>query len=495
METRVDPPHALRRHGGDVAMRRVALASVEASGSQVDGQLPAPIESASDHNEMVAQHAAELAIRLQKEQEQLDRREAMLNAQEAQIENKLRQARLWLEERQRELDAREAALGLAAANPSEGVSPTMRPEAHEVEARQRELDARQAELYKQAEQVTAQLAELAEREETHALQQSRLSERAAELATRSERLALERQQLTAQERLLIQQQSAMDSRCEMLDERDAEFKLREQQLAFRHQEIEAALARFEKLGVCQQRMEEISEQVQQYTARAHYLDRAEQMLAEEHDSLIARRQHLEDDHRAAEERLRDAWRQLNEEREDHSTSVAKAKKELERREAELDQRDESLQQLRVELEETQREVLEMRLATEETWAQLTGALAPAALSSSIAQTRTKLADLFAHQLRELADRRAELQRLREELAREHSHFEEHRSEMQAWVRRREQEMETQAERLIAREQELDRQQAQYDALEGRWTLERDDYRGQIRRMMAELRAGTVLQAA
>ena len=67
--------------------------------------------------------------------------------------------------------------------------------------------------------------------------------------------------------------------------------------------------------------------------------------------------------------------------------------------------------------------------------------------------------------------------------------------MQAWVRRREREMESQAERLIAREQELDRQQAQFDSLEARWSLERDGYRSQIRRLMAELRAGTLPQAA
>src|SRR5690606_17264099 len=116
------------------------------------------------------------------------------------------------------------------------------------------------------------------------------------------------------------------------------------------------------------------------------------------------------------QRLADGWRQLNEEREQHLAASNKLKKQLDRREAELDQRDESLQQLRVELEQTQREVLEMRLATEETWAQLTGALTPANLSRSISHTRAQLSDHFQHQLQEIADRRTELDRLREELA-------------------------------------------------------------------------------
>src|SRR5690606_27060038 len=114
----------------------------------------------------------ELAGRLQSEQEQLDRRLAMLNSQEAQIENKLRQARLWLEERHRELDAREAALGAAeAGSPEASTTPSLPVE---IEARQRELDARQAELYKQAEELTELRAEVAQREEGLALQQSRI---------------------------------------------------------------------------------------------------------------------------------------------------------------------------------------------------------------------------------------------------------------------------------------------------------------------------------
>ena len=47
--------------------------------------------------------------------------------------------------------------------------------------------------------------------------------------------------------------------------------------------------------------------------------------------------------------------------------------QLEQREAEIDAREHALGQLQAELRTTQREVLEMRLATEETWAQLSGA--------------------------------------------------------------------------------------------------------------------------
>ena len=63
---------------------------------------------------------------------------------------------------------------------------------------------------------------------------------------------------------------------------------------------------------------------------------------------------------------------------------------------------------RRELRTTQREVLEMRLATEETWAQLSGALAPASLTRSISQVRAKLADHYRVTLDEMAARSEQL---------------------------------------------------------------------------------------
>jgi len=45
----------------------------------------------------------------------------------------------------------------------------------------------------------------------------------------------------------------------------------------------------------------------------------------------------------------------------------------------------------------------MRLATEETWAQLTGVLAPATLTRSIAKVRAQLADQYRHATQQIAD--------------------------------------------------------------------------------------------
>ena len=57
----------------------------------------------------------------------------------------------------------------------------------------------------------------------------------------------------------------------------------------------------------------------------------------------------------------------------------------------------------------------MRLATEETWAQLAGALAPASLTRSISQVRAKLADHYRDVLAELAQRSEQLEAVRRDL--------------------------------------------------------------------------------
>jgi len=89
--------------------------------------------------------------------------------------------------------------------------------------------------------------------------------------------------------------------------------------------------------------------------------------------------------------------------------------QLDQREAEIDARENALGQLQAELRTTQREVLEMRLATEETWAQLSGALAPASLTRSISQVRANVADHYRVTLDELAQRSTQLEAVRRDL--------------------------------------------------------------------------------
>ena len=88
-----------------------------------------------------------------------------------------------------------------------------------------------------------------------------------------------------------------------------------------------------------------------------------------------------------------------------------------------------------------------------------------------------------------------MERFRSDLSEEFAQLQTRRSEFQQWQRRREKEIEQQASRLIAREQELDRQQMHFEAQESKWRLERDDYRAEIRTLLTQLRKGMLDAAA
>ena len=141
-----------------------------------------------------------------------------------------------------------------------------------------------------------------------------------------------------------------------------------------------------------------------------------------------------------------------------------------------------------ELRGTERETLEMRLAIEETWQQLAGALSPASLTRSISIVRAKLADHYRQTLEQIGRQSEQLEAVRRDLGQQLTAIESQRQELQAWAERRHGDIEEQAARLVAREQELDRQQLHFEQMESRWQLERIDYQSEIRRLLAALRS-------
>jgi hypothetical protein len=77
--------------------------------------------------------------------------------------------------------------------------------------------------------------------------------------------------------------------------------------------------------------------------------------------------------------------------------------------------------------------------------------------------------------------------VRQDLARQLEAIEAQRQELGAWAERRHSDIEDQAARLVAREQELDRQQQHYEQMESQWCIERTDYQAEIRRLLATIR--------
>jgi hypothetical protein len=531
--------HAVKPHEGAASQtgatqRQPDLALVESDeiGEDIFGQL---LEGTAP--EALARQAVDLACRLKTQLTDIDRRQAQANAQEAEFESRIRNARLWFDQRESELDEREEELiqrdaeirqqaapsehALDEANIAERAqqlelleakttklqtelefaqaqlqeklndleiqSALAQSKQNELDAarqafeqRHRELDEREAAGYRQLEQntlekiaiqertekITATSQEITHRQEELCEWETRLGERASE--TEFQRADLERQQQT----FALQQ---------------SEYEEQLRQLKFRGQEIKTAIQRYERLGITEQKMIELQRQANEFDMRDAYLSRAESLLAEQQVQFADRERQLEQQELAFENQVTRARRVSQEEQTQAAHLFEQRDSKLNQREAELEQRQAALEQLQEELRATQREVLEMRLATEETWLQLQGALAPATLSRSISQVRTRLADHFQLATEELQTRRHELENVRLELTGQHSEFQLRRAELESWFVRRERDIEQRAARLVAREKELDAQQRQYDLDARRWQIERGDFQREIQKLLAESR--------
>jgi hypothetical protein len=349
-----------------------------------------------------------------------------------------------------------------------------------VEQRQRELDQREAKLYVEHERASHE--------------RLALDARQSELSARESRIVAQETKLADCERLLAEQAGEIEfQRAELnqvgaqQNERAKAIAADERRLEFRQREIETAIERFERLGIVEQKMLEVELLADALAMRGSYLDQAEALLAERHLTLFEEQRELERQRLAFQNDVtRERRSQTAEAVEARSAADARAK-ELERREAELDAREAALDEIAEQLRADQREALETRLATEEAWLQLQGVLAPAALSRSVAQVRSRLAEHFQLSSDEIRRQRSELEAVRQELAEQFSGLQAQRQELERWSQLREKDVEERAARLVAREAELDGQQRHFETNARRWQSERTEYQQEIQRLLAHLR--------
>lgn len=559
-ELRIDAAHGMRRAGSELS-DRVSAAVAEAEGSAVDGEpheslgSEAPLKPLSLTPELstplgaspmaLAQHAANLADRLSQRLGQIDRRESQLNSQEAELEARIRNARMWLDQRESEIAERQTrleqwetnltrrqdeastqleeaeelaqrlqelheredaaqrlALDLEIANTEaqtridaldfETASCRTRQEELDAiklrfEQRQRELDAREAKLYTEAERASHDRVVL--------------SQQQADLEAASSKLQARNASLQECERRLKDDVGALEfSRAELkafkesLDQRAGELDDQDRHLQFRQREIETALRRFDRLGIVEERGKELSELAAKLDVRASYIDAAEAMLAERSLELADRQRQIEERQLAFENRVTRERRKAADEAQQLEAKFAAQTVEANRREAQLDERQRALDAVAEELHNSQREVLETRLAVEETWLQLQGVLAPAALSRSVAVVRSKLADQFRLTAEDLDRRRGEIESVRASLAEQAERLDQHRQQLQQWSAARESDLESRARKLAEREEKFDADCLDNVDRETRWETERAEYQAQIQRLLADLRGGAVWAA-
>lgn len=423
-------------------------------------------------------HAGQLAQWLQSRSRELQSRAEQLDAQEADLDARVAAARHALESQRAALETREASLVRPSADPALLA---------ELAERAKQLDTREANLDHEVSSLARAKAAFAEKLDSLDRQRKEIDGRSNEFAAVAAKLADEKRELQRSGAEIELRRAELGQLEEARKEAEKSLGEREHRLALRHKEIETAIRRFERLDATERRVAELEEQLAASAERDANLAIAERLLADERAALARRLADVEK--REAEIRLRsdrertavgadrDAWR----------VEAKGAAERVERREVELDRRAESLRRLQTELENTQREVLEMRLATEETWAQLTGVLAPATLTRSIARVRTQLADHYGHTLQQIAGERGALRDAAKQLDAEFNRLEQQRLALTEWANRRHEEFGEAADRLEGREHELDRQQREFEKLEARWAAERQEYREQVRNLLAEIR--------
>jgi hypothetical protein len=161
---------------------------------------------------------------------------------------------------------------------------------------------------------------------------------------------------------------------------------------------------------------------------------------------------------------------------------------LQHRSEKLERRQFSLNQLHADVLRMYREATELRLCTEELWGQLSQNVSPAALTQRLAELRRKLVDQFQLATQSLLEQKNELQLLVDRLAEHRGTIQQQRQEVQVWLRSQQTEIERQAARLVAREQELDRQQTEMAYLRDHWEQRRHAYEQEIRTLKRRLEA-------
>jgi chromosome segregation ATPase len=509
---------------------------LEASGDDVP-LAPSP--------QMLASHAAELADRLQRRLADVDRREARLNSQEAEFDSRIRNARLWIDQREAELAELEQRLAAAESglNQRQETAAAQLEHADELsqrlkevaekqhnvaaleielelarteqqtkldtldfeaaacrtrqqeldqarqrcEQRQRELDAREANIYAEQERAAFERVAIDARNEELAARDQRLVAKETGLADFERRLAEQAGEIEFQRAELLQQRSAVD-------EQAASLAADARRLEYRQREIAAALERFERLGVVEQTMDDLQQQADAFAMRSAYLDKAEAMLAQRQAQLDECHRDLETDRREFQQESTRQRQKMARENEEQQASLQQAHREAQRREAELDQRQRALEGVADQLRGAQREALETRLAVEETWLQLQGVLAPAALDRSVGQVRARLAEQFQVESAAIARQRQELEVVRRELVEQLQALDDERSQVQLWSAAREKDIESRAARLVAREAELDAQEQQFDAQQRQWVDERSAYQHEIQQLLAHLRSAPATAA-
>ena len=467
---RIDGAHTIQGHGARQTVAAEALAPAVAA-EKAEGHTVPPAEGAPGNLEpadalVAAQRlytqAAQLAAQLRSRQENLDHREAQLNARLARLEQGSRAARLWVTERETEITRRLEDLGAREKSVATRLERLAVAESA-LERKAGELESQTKRCEEIERRVTDQMAALAEtrrRQEAESLR--------AEAAARADR-----QRIVAEREASLQvvrQALAGVERRRVAIEAEGE-KLRR----------EASTPSPDLLA----REEELRRDQESLQGRAARMEQAEARLAEAEKKINRLWEDLRSRQEAIEEQARADRRQLAIEQRQGQTELKRQREALQRRSQEVDRSHSAMEQLRAELGQIHRETLELRLATEELWLKVSAAANPAEMTRSLGEIRARLADAYRDASDEIRRRKEDLESVRNQLAEEHEELLRKKHQFDGWAQRRQAEIEQMAQRLVDREQQLHQQERELANRAQTWELERLEYQQELRRREAE----------
>ncbi len=413
----------------------------------------------------------QIAAHLKQQYADLDRREQRLNTQLAQIDQERREQRMWSTELEAGLQEREFA-------------------------------------------ISRQEAALAQRADSCLTLETELKNLHETLLRERHTLNLERDQLTqdrddhtrAFEALQVRQQQDLERlRADLIAEHEqAESEIKQQRILldnrqrFQQEHLQRLMQDFEKTQDEFRREQQLMRTRQEATQaqlvlRSRQLDRQRDLLDERQRSIEREREVLLKERRAIEGRLatetellhrdRSAWES---ERDSQKADLRRQQDMLALHAENLETRRQRLDRLRAELEETNRQTLELRLAVEESAAQLTQTAGAEATKRRIDESRAILAEYYRHTRESLMQQRQELEQSQLRVQQQRDELRAERQLLVEWVAGQEERFAGRADALRHDREAAEQREATWRAAAERWTHEKLEAETAIRDLIQQL---------
>jgi hypothetical protein len=508
IETRIDAAHSFgdRPHTTPPVDASSPPTKADASNATADdADLFEGASAAADFVQLRI-HARQIATQLKARKEDVDRREAAVAQQLADLEKTARQARLHLDDQQQTIAEREAQLIRREQIYIERIEQLVKLDDPETAATLSPIEIGQlddprlialAELFRrwheERQAMTTAHDELQRRRETLDLERAKLEQeiiQQRESAMRSVHAALEqvekrRESLDQRERVLEQDNARqrqaiaereetllrqITAREEALEEAKFEWSKRKAEPTPSQRELADSLTlREEMIADREQVLKQAEEQLQEGLAE---VDR-------QRAAVRAERERLEGQARLDRQRLADEQRRREAELLEKRKLVEQMAGEVNARRAAVENEHDDVLQLH-------RETLELRLATEELWNQLITVQPSAKLTQALGQGRQRLAEQYRLEASELDRRKVVLDDLRAKIAGQIEELTERHEQMTVWFADRRTELEQHAAALVAREQEQDALSAEHRQAQQLWQRQRMELEQETRRLRHEL---------